>query len=125
MFELKIVTDFAAAHQLKMVAKKCENLHGHRFQVKVNLRAKKTNDIGITYDFVELRQHLRSVLEKFDHCCLNEIAPFDTINPSSENIAETIYVELSRKLNNADSHLHSIQVWESPESTVTYYPDEA
>ena len=33
MFELKIVTHFAAAHQLKMVAEKCENLHGHNWQI--------------------------------------------------------------------------------------------
>ena len=33
MFELKVVTEFAAAHQLKMVAEKCENLHGHNWKV--------------------------------------------------------------------------------------------
>jgi 6-pyruvoyltetrahydropterin/6-carboxytetrahydropterin synthase len=33
MFELKILSHFAAAHQLAMVAKKCENLHGHNWKV--------------------------------------------------------------------------------------------
>lgn len=123
MYELSVTLHFDAAHALRGYQGKCENIHGHRFEVAANLRANGTNDIGITYDFVELRALLNKVLGDFDHTCLNDHPPFDKINPSSENIASVVYGRLSELLNNSAVHLHSVQVWESPGSKVTYFPD--
>ena len=81
------------------------------------------DDIGIAYDFTELKQHLGDILARFDHICLNDMPPFDKINPSSENIASTIYNELTPKLASAPGSLSCVEVWESPQSWVTYSPD--
>ena len=124
MFEVSVTGDFDAAHALRGYKGKCENLHGHRFQVTANVRINTTNDIGITCDFVDLRRELNAVLDRFDHSCLNDKYPFDTINPSSENIAASIYNDLAERLKSAEMRLHSVQVWESPNSMVTYFPDE-
>ena len=43
MFELKVTSHFAGAHQLKMVAKKCENLHGHNWKVEIFVQAADKN----------------------------------------------------------------------------------
>ncbi|MBC2745123.1 MAG: 6-carboxytetrahydropterin synthase, partial [Desulfosarcina sp.] len=47
MFELTILSHFAAAHQLTMVAKKCENLHGHNWKVEVCVKGERLNDAGV------------------------------------------------------------------------------
>ena len=123
MYEVSVREHFDAAHFLRDYQGKCENLHGHRFQVVVAIRTGQINNVGLAYDFVQLKQQLREVLSRFDHTCLNEIAPFNTINPTSENIASTIYNELQAHLQGITVSISSIQVWESPDSCVTYFPE--
>ena len=123
MYQVSVEQHFDAAHFLRGYQGKCEALHGHRFRVVVKITASEVDDIGIVYDFVELKQHLRGILARFDHTCLNDVPPFDKINPSSENIATNIYNELQPKLAGAPVSLSSVAVWESPQTGVTYSPD--
>lgn len=123
MYEISIEQHFDAAHFLRGYQGKCEALHGHRFRVVVKIKSSVVNDIGIAYDFVELKQHLKDILAKFDHTCLNDVPPFDKINPSSENIASTIYNEFQPKLAEAPVSLSTVEVWESPQTGVSYAPD--
>lgn len=123
MYEISVEQHFDAAHFLRGYQGKCEALHGHRFRVVVKIKSSGVNDIGIAYDFAELKQHLRDILAKFDHTCLNDVPPFDKINPSSENIASIIYTELHPKLVGAPVSLSSVEVWESPQTGVVYTPD--
>ncbi|MFC1915643.1 6-carboxytetrahydropterin synthase QueD [Chloroflexota bacterium] len=123
MYEISTESHFDAAHFLRGYQGKCEALHGHRFQVVAKVIAAKLDNIGIAYDFSELKQHLNDILSRFDHTCLNDVPPFDNLNPSSENIATTIYNELKKKLTGAPISISSIEVWESPQTWVTYRPD--
>ncbi len=120
MYRVSVRQHFDAAHYLRDYGGKCEALHGHRFEVIVTVETKKLNKIGLAYDFVELKKHLREILKRFDHACLNDIKPFNKINPSSENIAETIYKMLKKRLSGVT--ISQVGVWESPESRVTYTP---
>jgi len=121
MYQISVEGHFDAAHYLRDYGGKCENLHGHRFKVIVSLNAAKLNKIGLAYDFTELKRHLAEVLARFDHTSLNEVPPFDKINPSSENIAVTIYDELKGRFSGGVT-LSTVEVWESPESRVAYSP---
>jgi 6-pyruvoyltetrahydropterin/6-carboxytetrahydropterin synthase len=123
MYEIGVEMDFDAAHSLRGYQGKCEALHGHRFKVVANVRGTKLDEIGLAYDFTLLKKHLGEIIAKFDHTNLNEVPPFDRINPSSENIATTVYDELKKKLTGALVSLASIEVWESPQSRVIYHPD--
>ena len=123
MYHISVEQHFDAAHFLRGYRGKCEALHGHRYRVVVKVEATELDDIGLAYDFVELKQHLRDIISRFDHTCLNDVPPFDKINPSSENIASTIYNELKPKLVGEPVSLSCIEVWESPDSWVTYSPD--
>jgi len=123
MYQVCVEQDFDAAHSLRGYGGKCETLHGHRFRVVAKVKSSVVNEIGIAYDFTELKQHLRDIIASFDHANLNDIAPFDKINPSSENLATTIYNELQPKLAGAPVCLSSVEVWESPQSGVSYSPD--
>jgi 6-pyruvoyltetrahydropterin/6-carboxytetrahydropterin synthase len=123
MYEIVVEKHFDAAHYLREYKGKCENMHGHRYTVRVHVSAKKLNEIGLAYDFTDLKRHLKNILERYDHTCLNEVAPFDKINPSSENIASTIYNELKTQLS-ADPAvtLTAVEAWETPEQGVVYRP---
>jgi len=120
MYQISVEQHFDAAHALRGYQGKCEKLHGHRFKVVARLRTSRLNETGLAFDFTELKALLNEVLERFDHTNLNETAPFDAVNPSSENIASTIYEELQKKLQRVK--LYSIEVWESPESCAEYRP---
>ena len=124
MYEISVEQEFEAAHYLRGYRGKCENMHGHHFRVVARLRAKKLDGIGIAYDFTILRDQLGQLLARFDHTCLNDVPPFDQINPTSENIASTVYGELKAALKGIEVSLSTVQVWESPRSCVTYFLDE-
>jgi len=123
VYQVSIEQHFDAAHYLRGYQGKCEALHGHRFRVVVKVTATRVDDVGMAYDFTKLKGHLGDILSRFDHTCLNDASPFDNINPSSENIATTIYNELKPKLASAPVSLASVEVWESPQSGVAYSVD--
>ena len=123
MYEISVEKHFDAAHFLRGYRGKCEAMHGHRYRVVVKVKAAKLDDIGLAYDFTELKRHLNDILARFDHTCLNDVPPFDKINPSAENIAATVYDELKGKLAEAPITLSCVEAWESPEQGVAYSPD--
>jgi 6-pyruvoyltetrahydropterin/6-carboxytetrahydropterin synthase len=123
MYTIAIEQHFDAAHFLRGYQGKCEAMHGHRYKVVARVVAPKLDDIGLAYDFSRLKQYLGEILSRFDHICLNDVPPFDEINPSSENIAATVYKELRPKLADEPVTIDSIEVWETPQSWVTYRPD--
>jgi 6-pyruvoyltetrahydropterin/6-carboxytetrahydropterin synthase len=92
--------------------------------------ALKLNDIGLAYDFTDLKAHVDKILDRYDHTCLNDVKPFDKINPSAENLASTIYKELKKSLGAARDKklakdyvkLVSVSAFETPEQGVTYTP---
>ncbi len=121
MFEISVESHFDAAHFLREYHGKCENLHGHRYTVILSIRAERLDKGDMAYDFVRLKKLLNKVLDEWDHHCLNDIAPFDSINPSAENIATTIYEKL-HPLMRKGVEISKVQVWESPQNCVTFYP---
>ena len=123
MYQISVEQHFDAAHALRGYRGKCEAVHGHRFKVVAKIEASGLDDIGLAYDFTELKQHLAEVVSRFDHTNLNDIPPFDKINPSSENIAATVYEELKSKLAGAKVSITAVEVWESPQTGVSYSPD--
>ncbi len=122
MYQLFVEEHFDAAHYLRNYHGKCENLHGHRFKVIVRLEASRLGEAGLAYDFAQLKRHLREILARFDHSCLNDLLPFDKIEPSCENIAAAIYSELRPRFPESLVELACIEVWESPTSGVAYRP---
>ena len=123
MYEITVEKHFDAAHYLRGYQGKCESLHGHRYRVVVKVGAAKLDDVGLAYDFTDLKRHLQGILDRYDHTCLNDVPPFDEINPSAENIAAAIYNELRDKLSADPVTLTAVEAWESPEQGVAYRPD--
>ena len=121
MFELKVVTHFAAAHQLKMVGEKCENLHGHNWKVEVYVAGENLNTAGVLMDFGEIKKSVAEIMARLDHKFLNEIEPFhDGYQPSSENIARHIAQELQTSIKDPAITVSRVTAWESENACATY-----
>ena len=119
MWELTVNGRFAAAHSLRNFNGRCEELHGHNWRVEVTVRGDKLDQADLVMDFGELKKLMNQVLDRLDHHHLNEVPPFDRVNPSSELIAKHIYEEIAGGLPPAVA-MHSVSAWESEDSKATY-----
>jgi len=124
MYEVSVEETFAAAHNLRGYHGKCENLHGHNYRVRVTLAGAELDSTGLLYDFVHLKGAIQGVIRGLDHRYLNELPPFDAVNPSAENIARYICDEASKQLPVAPNgaRIASITVWETDTAAATYGP---
>ena len=120
MYELKVITKFAAAHQLTMVGSKCENLHGHNWKVEVHVNGEKTDDAGVLMDFGVIKKHVREIMALLDHKYLNDLDYFRQSQPSSENIAFFVATELQRRIDNSAVSVSRVTAWESDDAGATY-----
>ena len=120
MFVLKIVTDFASAHSLRNYPGDCSRLHGHNWQVEVSVCSQVLDDNGIAIDFREIKKQTKLVIKRVDHQYLNEIEPFDVLNPTAENIAKYFFDEVGFLINNENVKVKDVVIWETPRSAVTY-----
>ncbi|MDO8536328.1 MAG: 6-carboxytetrahydropterin synthase QueD [Candidatus Omnitrophota bacterium] len=116
MFEIKVKSNFSAAHNLRNYRGKCENLHGHNWNIEAIFAYKSLGRDGMAVDFKEAKSLLESALEKFDHSYLNETSAFKKLNPTSENMAKLIYNAIKKN----NRHISSVSVWENENSCATY-----
>ena len=120
MYEIKVLDEFCGAHNLRHYKGKCEALHGHNWKIEVTVYSNTLDKCGMIIDFKELKSKLEIILLKLDHKYLNDLAYFKKKNPTSENIAATIYSDIRQRL--AGISISSVEVCESPGACVTYLP---
>lgn len=120
MFVLKIVTDFASAHSLRNYPGDCSRLHGHNWQVEVSVESEVLDEIGIAIDFHEIKRQTKQIVKKLDHQYLNDIPPFDKINPTAENIAKYFFEEVGKLINNQDVRVCKVLIWETSRASAAY-----
>ncbi len=123
MYEVKIVTQFSAAHRLENFRGKCEALHGHNWKVEVLLAGAALDGTGLLIDFGEVKARTRELLEEVDHKFLNELPAFAHQNPSSENLARHLFERLAAALNRDGIRVRRVDVWEAETSCASYYQD--
>ncbi len=123
MFEVTVLQTFSAGHALRNYRGKCENVHGHNYRVEVTVRGEQLDSTGLLVDFVELKRVTRGVMEYLDHRFINDLRPFDEINPSAENIAKFFYDRISEGLNaGTPIHIAEVKIWETDTSSAVYRP---
>lgn len=118
-FEISVEVIFSASHQLRGYKADLEPLHGHNFRVEAFVDAETIPKTGYVIDFLELEGRLKEIVAPYDHRHINEIAPFDEINPTTENMARLFYEQLEKALPDGVS-LARIRVWEAPTYSATY-----
>jgi 6-pyruvoyltetrahydropterin/6-carboxytetrahydropterin synthase len=123
-YELLVRDHVSAAHNLRQYKGKCEHLHGHNWRVDLRITGDDLDDEGMLIDFVVVKKILAEAIEDLDHAYLNDVPPFDAINPSSENLARVIAERVAERLP-AGARLTSVTTWESERCAVTYRPEAA
>jgi 6-pyruvoyltetrahydropterin/6-carboxytetrahydropterin synthase len=123
IFEVYVQTHFSAAHRLNGYPGDCSRIHGHNWIVDVFVRCSVLNEIGIGIDFRDIKQAVKAVLSNLDHFDLNELEPFRQTNPTSENIAQFLFNELSKKLNSKTVKVSKIKVCETPGAGAFYWEE--
>jgi len=124
MFEVAVEQSFASAHALRNYKGRCENVHGHNWKVRVVIEGEKLDPTGMLVDFLDVKSFMGEILDRIDHQFLNEIPPFDTINPSAENIAEYFYQQLTGKFAETPVpvRVREVKIWETEIQSATYRP---
>ncbi len=120
MYELKIVSQFAAAHQLREHKGGCEKLHGHNWKVEVVVGGSELSN-GLLIDFKDIKEATRKVIGGLDHKFLNELDAFKVSNTSSELIARHIFERLSEEINSEQVRVSRVTAWESDTACASYY----
>jgi 6-pyruvoyltetrahydropterin/6-carboxytetrahydropterin synthase len=124
MFEIAVEQGFASAHALRNYKGRCENVHGHNWKVRVVIQGEKLDETGMLVDFLDVKSFMGEILDRIDHQFLNEIPPFDVVNPSAENIAEYFYQEMKGKLEDTPVpvRISEVKIWETDIQSATYRP---
>jgi len=122
MYEIRVETEFAAAHYLREYKGKCENLHGHNWKVEARLRSSRLDRAGMLMDFKHARELVLRVIERFDHRYLNDLDEFKEANPTTENLARILFTTIKPEVPEGIT-LQSITCWESERSGATYFED--
>lgn len=122
MFSVKVRDFIASAHFLREYKGKCENMHGHNWQVEVMIEKHELGKDGLVMDFKILKRYLKEIVDSMDHKVLNqEVEYFREINPSSENIAKYIYNVMADKIKESGCKVKKVDVWEQRDSCASYY----
>ncbi|MDY6813251.1 MAG: 6-carboxytetrahydropterin synthase QueD [Pseudomonadota bacterium] len=119
-YTLKILSEFASAHTLRGYPGACQRMHGHNWKVEVEVQASELDELGMAVDFKRIKQAAREIAAQLDHRYLNDIPPFDTRNPTAENIAAYFYAELTERLNAPGLAVHAVTLWETDRACVRY-----
>jgi 6-pyruvoyltetrahydropterin/6-carboxytetrahydropterin synthase len=120
MFEVSVEQSFAAGHALRNYHGKCENVHGHNYKVRITVAGEQLDETGLLVDFLEVKRLMGAVIDYLDHRFINDLAPFDLINPSAENIAKYFYDRVSTGLSGGGVRISEVKVWETDSSSATY-----
>jgi 6-pyruvoyltetrahydropterin/6-carboxytetrahydropterin synthase len=104
---LKVRDKFQAAHCLRGYKGKCEKIHGHSFQVEIEIGVGELDRTGIGIDFTDIKKRLAEILP--------DVYPF---NPSAENLSRHLYDELKKFY-----PVKAVTVWESDDASATYSED--
>lgn len=120
MYIINVKGHYDAAHFLRDYHGKCENLHGHRYEVEVGMGFESLGAGGMAYDFGEAKKVLNALTDELDHQHLNDLPAFRDIETSAENQARYIYDEMKKRLGDVGENLLYARVWETPKQWAQY-----
>ena len=124
MFEVAVEQVFASAHALRNYKGRCENIHGHNWKVRVAIEGERLDDAGLLVDFIDVKNLMGEIIDRIDHQFLNEIPPFDIVNPSAENIAEYFWRKMTEGLGDTPVpvRITEVKIWETDIQSAAYRP---
>lgn len=108
---MKIVAFLNARHYMVFADNKGKT-HGHSWQLQAEARVPVKYDSFIKFE--DLDKLLNKLLAPYQRNVLNDVFPFDIIEPLTENISVYFFNSLADALENLDVDLVRLTVWENP-----------
>jgi 6-pyruvoyltetrahydropterin/6-carboxytetrahydropterin synthase len=112
MWEISVETIVAARHQIRGVPGEGGRVHEHHWRIRVTVRASELDHTGWVLDFHDVEAALLAVVAPYEGGFLNDVPPFDDMNPTRENVARVLAEELGRKLDDGRARVHRVDVAE-------------
>lgn len=126
MYEVIVEQPFSAAHYLKDYPGKCSQIHGHNYKVQITVEGDTLDHLGLLVEFEVIKQAVKKWIDLFDHGFLNELPPFDKINPSAENLAKFFYDEVEGAIRQSGTaaltRVSCVRVFETEKCSAAYRP---
>jgi 6-pyruvoyltetrahydropterin/6-carboxytetrahydropterin synthase len=118
MYTIRKSFEFSASHQLKGLSgdHPCGFLHGHNYQVTIELKSKKLNNVGFILDYRELSFVKDWLDQNWDHKHLNDRI---MCNPTAENMAKHLFETFETVL----PELFAVEVSETNKTSARYEAD--
>lgn len=91
--------------------------HGHNYTVEVTVEGDPDPTTGMVIDLRQLKELLEDqIVSPMDHRFLNyEVKPFDTVIPTTENIACEIWQRLENAVLKLNARLAKVRLFETPD----------
>ncbi|MEM0983506.1 MAG: 6-carboxytetrahydropterin synthase [Planctomycetota bacterium] len=125
MFSITVEHEFCAGHAI-VIAGAREPMHGHNFRVTAEIRGTGLDGDGLLCDFHTIEDRLRKTCAPFENDSLNEVAPFDRLNPTAEHLAWHVLETLKAKVSLPEgAQVFRVSVTEAPGCVATCYSDDA
>ena len=113
-YTLRLEHHFDAAHKLRLDhASPCQNVHGHRWDVVIEIVSNRLDKCGMVCDF----KVIKGFVNELDHKMLNEVVDF---NPTAENISKYLHDKIKREVVGEVK----VTIFESPGASITYEDTE-
>jgi len=123
-FELNKDMHFSAAHFIPHDdAGKCKMMHGHTYTINVTIGGNELDSLGFLIDFKQLKNLIH---KKYDHTVLNDHPEFKVNFPTTERLAEQLWISIQDELRTRENKPVCLQVIvrETPTSYVVYRPTQ-
>lgn len=112
-FELALDSFFGASHAVRPNGEK----HTHSYRVQAVFVTDTVDENGMVAGFREVKALLEREAKKFANKFLNELPPFDVVQPTGENVAAVMFRNLAAALLEempGGPELVAVTLWENP-----------
>jgi 6-pyruvoyltetrahydropterin/6-carboxytetrahydropterin synthase len=116
VYEVGIVAQFEAAHQLHGDFGPAARLHGHTYRVEVAVRGESLQEDGTLCDVIVVQQAVDRVLMTVHYRDLTELELFEGRNTTAEVVAQVLFEQMAPDLRGKGLSSMSVRVWESPQA---------
>lgn len=116
-YELTIDSFFGASHAIRPNGER----HTHSFRVQAAFVTDSVDENGMICGFREVSDILDAEAKTYVNRFINEIKPFDEVQPTGENLATVIFRNVVAALSTempGGPELVSVTLWENPTSSV-------
>lgn len=96
-------------HSVKMDGKRGQ-IHSHTWEVAMGIAMVSNGMVR----FSEIEKKVNALLDKYQDKYLNDIEPFNTMNPTLENVCDYLYKQVTKEIQESGWMLLNMEMSETP-----------